>query len=195
MAFILNLDPSLFRERVGTAMCGSHGCVTLHAAGFAMEPVIIMPHARGKVPIKHQPGTRRWQTIDEDGRAPRFRCWVNQRQSYAALSALPAGISPVSMKRQSAISSLRAIATIAIRRVRPFSLPTRWRNRGEFASRLITQPKPRQLDKRLSRSRIARAANAPDPVHVATLMEHGANARMNKKRQMRWSPVGCHRVL
>ncbi|MBO9137006.1 hypothetical protein, partial [Rhizobium sp. B209b/85] len=32
----------------GAALCGSLGCVTLHAVGFNVEPVTIMPHARGK---------------------------------------------------------------------------------------------------------------------------------------------------
>ncbi|OQM75702.1 hypothetical protein BFN67_17185 [Pseudaminobacter manganicus] len=44
---------------------------------------------------------------------------------------------------------------------------------GEFAPGLITQPEPSQLDKRLSRSRIARPADAPVSIHVATLMRHG----------------------
>lgn len=44
------VDLSFIRERVGAALCGSLGCVTLHAAGFGVEPVTIMPHARGKAP-------------------------------------------------------------------------------------------------------------------------------------------------
>jgi len=47
---------------------------------------------------------------------------------------------------------------------------------GEFASRLITQPEPRQLDKRLSRSPIARTADASVSIHVAALMGHGRQA-------------------
>lgn len=60
-------------ERVGAALCGSLGCVTLHAVGLDLKPVTIMPHARGKAPIEHdQPATRQsGVTIDEDGRVPR----------------------------------------------------------------------------------------------------------------------------
>ena len=63
----------LFRRRVGAALCGSLGCVNLHAARFSVEPGTIMPHARGETPIEHdQPATRQsGLTIDEDGRAPR----------------------------------------------------------------------------------------------------------------------------
>jgi hypothetical protein len=74
MSFILTMAiHSSFCEQVGAALCGSLGCVTLHAVGFDMEPVTIMPHARGKAPIEHdQPATRQsGVTIDEDGRAPR----------------------------------------------------------------------------------------------------------------------------
>ncbi len=69
---LLILLHSSFCERVGAALCGSLGCVTLHAAEFDVEPGTIMPHARGKAPIEHdQPATRQsGLTIDEDGRAP-----------------------------------------------------------------------------------------------------------------------------
>lgn len=55
------------------ALCGSLGCVTLHAVGSEMGPITIMPHARGRAPIEHdQPATRQsGVTIDEDGRVPR----------------------------------------------------------------------------------------------------------------------------
>lgn len=75
MSFILSISiHSAFYERVGAALCGSLGCVTLHAVGFDVEPGTIMPHARGKAPIEHdQPATRQsGLTIDEDGRVPRI---------------------------------------------------------------------------------------------------------------------------
>ena len=70
------------------------------------------------------------KTIDEDGRIPRFvaRERTAGNEPYVILITTPSGISPVSVKRQSMINSLRAIATIAIRRVRPCKEPTRSRN-------------------------------------------------------------------
>ncbi len=57
--FAFSLHIAELSCELGTALCGSLGCVTLHAVGFSVEPVTIMPHARGKVPIEHdQPGTR-----------------------------------------------------------------------------------------------------------------------------------------
>src|SRR5262252_2437498 len=51
-----------------------------------------------------------------------------QPSAYPALSTAPAGITPVSRKRQSAMSNLRATATIPIRRKRLPPLPKRSRN-------------------------------------------------------------------
>jgi len=48
--------------------------------------------------------------------------------AYPSLSTAPAGITPVSRKRQSAMSNLRATATIPIRRKRLPPLPKRCRN-------------------------------------------------------------------
>jgi hypothetical protein len=47
---------------------------------------------------------------------------------HAALNTAPSGTSPCVTQRQSAISNLRASATMAIRRIRPRSVPTRVRN-------------------------------------------------------------------
>jgi hypothetical protein len=52
----------------------------------------------------------------------------HQPSAYPALSTAPAGITPVSRKRQSAMSNLRATATIPIRRKRFPPLPKRSRN-------------------------------------------------------------------
>ena len=70
-------------------------------------------------------------TIDEDGRVPRYvaRGRAASNEFYVALITTPSGISPVSVKRQSVINNLRAIATIAIRRVRPRNQPIRSRTR------------------------------------------------------------------
>src|SRR5262245_44337468 len=51
-----------------------------------------------------------------------------QLSAYTSLSTAPAGITPVSRKRQSAMSNLRATATIPIRRKRLPPLPKRARN-------------------------------------------------------------------
>src|SRR5262249_11440983 len=51
-----------------------------------------------------------------------------QPSAYTSLSTAPPGITPVSMKRQSAMSNLRATATIPIRRKRLPPLPKRCRN-------------------------------------------------------------------
>src|ERR1019366_3087985 len=69
----VDLIQLLFRGRVGAALRGSLGCVTLHAAGFNVEPGTIMPHARGKAPIEHdQPATRKHGlTIEEARGSPR----------------------------------------------------------------------------------------------------------------------------
>src|SRR5215472_3903860 len=52
----------------------------------------------------------------------------HQPSTYISLSTAPAGNTPVSRKRQSAISTLRATATIPIRRMRLPPLPKRSRN-------------------------------------------------------------------
>ena len=52
----------------------------------------------------------------------------HQPSTYTSLSTAPAGITPVSRKRQSAMSNLRATATIPIRRRRLPPLPKRARN-------------------------------------------------------------------
>ena len=52
----------------------------------------------------------------------------HQPSTYTSLSTAPAGITPVSSKRQSAMSNLRATATIPIRRKRFPPLPKRSRN-------------------------------------------------------------------
>src|SRR5919109_1917730 len=52
----------------------------------------------------------------------------HQPSVYTSLSTAPAGITPVSRKRQSAMSNLRATATIPIRRKRLPPLPKRARN-------------------------------------------------------------------
>ena len=52
----------------------------------------------------------------------------HQPSTYTSLSTAPAGITPVSRKRQSAMSNLRATATIPIRRKRLPPLPKRSRN-------------------------------------------------------------------
>ena len=53
---------------------------------------------------------------------------LHQPSAYPSLSTAPAGITPVSRKRQSAMSNLRATATIPIRRKRLPPLPKRSRN-------------------------------------------------------------------
>lgn len=59
MVFVLSILEVSLTNEYGAALCGSLGCVTLHAVGFGVEPITIMPHARGKAPIEHdQPGTR-----------------------------------------------------------------------------------------------------------------------------------------
>jgi hypothetical protein len=52
----------------------------------------------------------------------------HQPSPYTSLSTAPAGITPVSRKRQSAMSNLRATATMPIRRKRLPPLPKRSRN-------------------------------------------------------------------
>ncbi len=52
----------------------------------------------------------------------------HQPSTYTSLSTAPAGITPVSRKRHSAMSNLRATATIPIRRKRLPPLPKRSRN-------------------------------------------------------------------
>ena len=52
----------------------------------------------------------------------------HQPSTYTSLSTAPAGITPVSSKRQSAMSHLRATATIPIRRKRLPPVPKRSRN-------------------------------------------------------------------
>src|SRR4051812_33447233 len=100
----------------------------------------IMPLARGAAPARRDPPeTRRHlATKEEDGRAPHITvgavippaatlgCYAIIAAS--ALISTPSGSTPVPAKRQSAIRSRLAIATMAIRRVRPCSEPTRWRN-------------------------------------------------------------------
>src|SRR3954465_374745 len=91
-----------------------------------------MPHARGVAPAEHDPPeTRRLGAAnDEDGRAPRTAADGRPAGGdllYAPIST-PSGSSPVRAYSQSAISSLRAMATIAIRRVRPARAPPRPRN-------------------------------------------------------------------
>ena len=74
-------------------------------------------------------------TKEEDGRAPRIGAggYPARSDPYAEALVSPliatlSGITPVSTQRHSAISSFLAIATIAIRRVRPCNVPTRSRN-------------------------------------------------------------------
>src|SRR6266852_327840 len=52
----------------------------------------------------------------------------HRQSAYPALSTAPAGMTPVSRKRQSAMSNLRATATIPIRRKRLPPPPKRSRN-------------------------------------------------------------------
>ena len=52
----------------------------------------------------------------------------HRNTAYASLSTAPSGTTPVSRKRQSAMSNLRATATIPIRRKRLPPPPKRWRN-------------------------------------------------------------------
>lgn len=79
--------PANHRE-FGVALCGSLGCVTLHAVGFSVEPVTMMPHAPGKTPMS---------TNLKDGRAPRTASSFAGRDTYAVRKTVPAGISPVSV--------------------------------------------------------------------------------------------------
>jgi hypothetical protein len=51
MATLFFLPTLLAVFRVRGALYGSLGCVTLHAVGFDVEPVTIMPHAQGKTPM------------------------------------------------------------------------------------------------------------------------------------------------
>ena len=53
---------------------------------------------------------------------------LHRQSAYPSLSTAPAGKTPVSRKRQSAMSNLRATATIPIRRKRLPPLPKRSRN-------------------------------------------------------------------
>src|SRR5262249_61467538 len=95
-----------------------------------------MPHARGVAPARRDPPeTRRCcASKDENGRVPRTAVGdVAVGNLYAATTvsvriSTPAGTTPASTERQSAMSSLRAKAPIAIRRVRPAQVPTRVRN-------------------------------------------------------------------
>ena len=69
---------------------------------------------------------------DPTKRSPRRCCddVSDCNSRYAAFNTAPSGTSPSVTKRQTAISSLRARATIEIRRIRPRSLPTRaWNQR------------------------------------------------------------------
>ena len=91
-----------------------------------------MPPAPGVAPAEPDPPeTRRLDAAkDENGRAPDIAAdaGVAGGGLADAASSTPSGSSPVWAWRQSAISSLRASATMAIRRVRPASAPTRARN-------------------------------------------------------------------
>src|SRR5659263_103421 len=100
----------------------SYGCVTLHAVGPGARSRTIMPHARGAAPARRDPPETRQRcaTKEEDGRAPRIAAGECCRWQFLSVYAptvvsarisAPAGTTPVSSKRQSAINSLLAMAT------------------------------------------------------------------------------------
>ena len=80
-----------------------------------------MPHARGVDPgLRDPPGTReRDAPNDEDGRILQSIAEISPTIEAQAARMAPSGTAPTVMNRQIAMSSLRAIAMIAIRRVRP----------------------------------------------------------------------------
>ena len=91
----------------------------------------------------------------------------HQPSAYASLSTAPAGNTPVSRKRQSAMSNLRATATIPIRRKRLPPLPKRSRNQHTQGTvRLKAQPTPRQLRGHPAHMPVARLG---DPLFSGTL--------------------------
>ena len=66
------------------------------------------------------------------------------------------------------------MATIAIRRVRPASTPTRSRNQPARAlSGGVTQPQPGELDESFAGPRVPGSPDPPVPVHWSALVQHG----------------------
>src|SRR5437660_295348 len=65
---------------------------------------------------------------------------------------------------------------MAIRRVRPCSVPTRSRNHVASAAGLVAQPQPGELDQARACPRVARPAYASIAVHASTLVGHGCDA-------------------
>ena len=122
----------------GAVLHCSNGCITLHAVE-ALWPRTRMPHARGVAPVRrdppetrrHQPPKRKTVALPVSpltGMPPAATRSCYAAGNAAVLISTPSGNTPVSTKRQSEINSFLAMATMAIRRVRPAKVPTRWRN-------------------------------------------------------------------
>ena len=98
------------------------------------EPGTLIFHARVKArPSKH--GTHQQKrSLDTLGRVGHTSVLVvsaplsRSADQKLGCSTAPVGTTPVVRYRHSAIISLRATATIVIRRMRPLRSPTRWRN-------------------------------------------------------------------
>ena len=102
----------------------------------------------------------------------------HHNSAYPSLSTAPSGTTPVSRKRQSAMSNLRATATIPIRRKRLPPPPKRSRNQHTQGTvRLKAQPTPRQLRGHPAHVPVARLG---DPLFSGTL-----TALIRRRREAR----------
>jgi hypothetical protein len=109
---------------IGDRRIRSERCITLHTVrSLGVGPLIAttMPHARGFDPGRHDPPETRERDApnDEDGRALRLSAADQSATEFYPAMIAPSGARPSVTKRQIAIRSLRAKATIVMRRIRP----------------------------------------------------------------------------
>src|ERR1700724_3194144 len=98
------------------------------------------------------------------------------RVAQTGFMTAPAGISPWVTYLDRAMSSLRASATIAMRRIRPRSEPTRWRNQPLRALSLVSHPHPGKLDHCRAQTWIACLRDTLLVVDATTLPWAGSEA-------------------
>ena len=103
---------------------------------------------------------------------------LHRQSAYPSLSTAPAGKTPVSRKRQSAMSNLRATATIPIRLKRLPPPPKRSRNQHTQGTvRLKAQPTPRQLRGHPAHMPVAGLGDPLFPGTLAALIRRRREAR------------------
>lgn len=121
-------------ERIGDRLCTQRGLRNLTYGPdrdalrlFDRQPQCLMHEASTPADVTHlKRGSEKLpltKTVTSSDRSPRLSTF----ETHAATMA-PSGTIPNLANRQTAINNLRAMATMAMRRVLPLSSPTRCRN-------------------------------------------------------------------